>query len=140
MRRLGTQQLLAFYDLRKDRLWGYLRPRKRWSDFLRVLRKMRNRYPVKERIYLILDNFAPHQRIEVRHWARENNITLVWTPTNASWLNRIECQFTELKGYAFHNTYFRTHREVRKAISAFLKYRNKRNAERKHKKTYLKRH
>lgn len=139
-RRLGTQQLLAFYDLRRDRMWGYLRPHKRWADFLRVLKKMRNRYPVKERIYLVLDNFAPHRRAEVRRWARMNNVIFVWTPTNASWLNRIECQFTELKGYAFHNTYFRTHQQVRKAISRFLRYRNHRNAKRKYKKTNLKRH
>jgi transposase len=99
---------------------------------------MRSRYPVKERVYLILDNFSPHQRPEVRRWACNNKVSLVWTPTNASWLNHIECQFAELKDFVFRNSNYRSHHEVRLALNHFLRYRNQRNA--KHKKTNLKRH
>jgi len=80
-------------------------------------------YPVKERIYVILDNFSPHRRAEVRRWARKNNIIFVWTPTNASWLNKIECQFTELKRFVFHNSNYKSHAEVRTAMIKFLRYR-----------------
>jgi len=99
---------------------------------------MRSRYPVKERIYLILDNFSPHKRPEVRRWARDNKLSLIWTPTNASWMNHIECQFTELKSFVFTNSYYKSHQEVKAAMGNFLNYRNRRNA--KHKKTYLKQH
>jgi transposase len=119
-------------------LWGYLRRRKRWQETLEVLKRMRAQYPENERIFLVLDNFSPHKRKEVRQWARENLVTLVWTPTNASWLNRIECQFTELKKYVFDNTYYISHEACRKEMIKFLRYRNARNKKRKQIK--LKRH
>jgi len=88
-RTLGTRQYLAFYDLRQDKLWGYFSIRKRWMEVLQVLKRMRAMYPSDERIYLVLDNFSPHKRAEIKLWARSNKVSLVWTATNASWLNRI---------------------------------------------------
>jgi hypothetical protein len=35
-----------------------------------------------------------------RVWAEANNVELVYTPTNSSWLNRIEAQFTALRYFA----------------------------------------
>ncbi len=134
----GTRQWLAFLDTKKDHLWGLFKPSQTVEDVLRAFQWMRSRYPVKERIYLILDNFSPHKRLEVRRWARETNVSLLWTPTNASWLNHIECQFTELKRFVFTNSNYKSHQQVNIAIYDFLRYRNRRNA--KHKKTYLKRH
>jgi transposase len=90
---------------------------------------MRKKYPKDQVIYLVLDNFSPHRRQEIRRWARTYNVRLVWTPTNASWLNRIECQFTELKTFAINNEFYKTHKEMQKAIRKFLRYRNKRNRE-----------
>ncbi len=129
----GTRQWLAFFDPRRDKLWGYFRRRKRWKEVLDVFKRMRSRYPAKERVFLILDNFSPHRRPEIRRWARKNNVSLVWTPTNASWMNHIECQFTEPKAYVLSNSYYKSHREMQSAWNAFIKYRNKRNS--KHKKT-----
>ena len=137
-RRHGTRQWLAFLDLRQDTLWGYFRRRKTWTDVLRVFTWMRSRYPLKERIYIVLDNFSPHLRPEIRRWERLNNVRLVWTPTNASWMNKIECQFTELKEYVFGNSNYTSHQEVKAAVNDFLRYRNARNT--KHKKTKLNRH
>jgi transposase len=67
----------------------------------------------------------------VRQWAKDNNIIFVWTPTNASWLNRIECQFTELKQYSLDNTFFKTHAELQQTVKKFLRYRNARNKKKK---------
>jgi len=122
---------MAFYDVFEDKLWGYLRKRKRSTEFLGVLKWMRRRYPKEERIFLILDNFSPHRCQIIREWAAKNKVTLVFTPTNASWLNRIECQFTELKKFVFENTYYKEHHDVEEAIRKFLKYRNARNSKRK---------
>ncbi|MBI2486815.1 MAG: transposase [Deltaproteobacteria bacterium] len=134
----GVRHFLSFYDVHQDILWGYVRKRKRWQEVLDVLQLMRRRYPIEERIYLVLDNFSPHKRKEIRRWIRQNNVTLVWTPTNASWLNRIECQFTEIKKFVFDNTNYQTHQALIKALNKFITYRNKRNKKRKV--NYLKRH
>jgi transposase len=127
----GVRHLLAFYDVHEDFLWGYFRSRKRWQETLEILQRIRKRYPIEERIYLVMDNFSPHKRKEIRRSARRSNITIVWTPTNASWLNRIECQFTELKSAVFHNTFFREHSDVKNNTYGFLRYRNARNKKRR---------
>jgi transposase len=130
-RKNGVRHFLSFYDLRHDRLWGYFFQRKRHHETLRALQRLRKMYPKKQPIYLILDNFAPHKKSVVRQWAKENNIIFVWTPTNASWLNRIECQFTELKQYSLDNTFFKTHAELQQTVKKFLRYRNARNKKKK---------
>jgi hypothetical protein len=127
----GTLQWLAFWDTRCDYLWGYFYRRKRSKEVLLALRKMRRRYPLKERIYLILDNFSPHKRPEVLRWAKQNNVVLIWTPTNASWLNHIEPRFTDLKEFGLENSDYRTHDELKAAFRDYLKYRNAKKSKHK---------
>jgi transposase len=54
------------------------------------------------RIGIVLDNCSPHLSTDddprISIWTPANNVELAYTPTNASWLNRIEAQFTAL-GY-----------------------------------------
>jgi transposase len=127
----GTRQWLAFYDFKKDRLWGYFRIRKRWQEVLQVFKRMRARYPARDRIYLVLDNFSPHRRPEIRRWARKNKVSLVFTPTNASWLNRIEAEFTEPKEFVLSNSNYQSHQQMQREWNAFISYRNKRNSKNK---------
>ena len=123
----GVRHFFGFLDVYKNVLWGYFRPRKRSRETLAVLKLLRRRYPRRKHIYVILDNFSPHQTNRVLRWARRgaNNMTLVWTPTNASWLNHIECRFTDIKNSVFTNTYYKSHKELYKAVRDYLRYRNK---------------
>lgn len=121
----GVRHWLAFYDVHGDELWGYVRPRKRRQETLDVLRRLRRRYPMPQRIHLILDNFSPHGTPEVRRWCRQNNVHLIWTPTNASWLNPIECQFTPVKEFVISNSDPGSHREQATALRRYAAYRNR---------------
>jgi len=121
----GVRHWLAFYDVHADKLWGYTRPRKRSRELLKVLKLMRRRYPAEQRIHLILDNFSPHGTKDVRRWCRDNNVHLIWTPTNASWLNPIECQFTPVKEFVIRNSYYENHAELRTALNRYAAYRNR---------------
>jgi transposase len=78
-----------------------------------------------ENIYVILDNFSPHIKEDVTTWCKENNVEFVFTPTNASWLNRIECHFTALKKFAIKNSNYNSHKELGSAIRRYLIWRNK---------------
>lgn len=51
------------------------------------------RYRPKIRIYLVADNLSAHKTPDIRAWVEANNVELVFTPTYASFLNRIECHF-----------------------------------------------
>ena len=71
-----------------------------------------------------LANYKPHLKREVLEWAARHNVQFYYTPTNASWLNRIECQFTALKKFALDHSDFRTHQEQQESITRYLSWRN----------------
>ena len=60
------------------------------------------------RIAIVLDNFSPHLSTKKDHrvgdWAAANNVELAYVPFYASWLNRIEAQFTALRYFALDGT------------------------------------
>lgn len=124
-RKHGVCHWLAFYDIHANKLWGYTRHRKRAIEILEVLKLMRKRYPPEQRIHLILDNLSAHGTPKVRRWCWENNIHLIWTPTNASWLNPIECQFTPVKEFVIRNSNYADHSAISKALRRYADYRNR---------------
>jgi DDE superfamily endonuclease len=112
--------MFAAYDLRADRLYGHIKPRKRRGEFLASLRYVRSLHPEHKRLAIILDNFSPHLTTKtdtrVGDYAAAHNIELVYVPYNASWLNRIEAQFTGLRYFALDGTDHATHKEQGRAI------------------------
>jgi transposase len=100
----GVRHLLAAYDLPEDKLYGHVRPRKTRTRFLEFCRYLRSLHPPAVRIAVICDNFSPHlttardSRVGAR--AAASNVGIAYTPTNSSWLNRIEAQFTTLRYFA----------------------------------------
>lgn len=121
----GTRQYLAAYDLAANRLVMRCYRRKRWREVLLFLRHIRARYLRTTRLYLVLDNFSPHHRPEVVDWAKENNVELVFTPTYASWLNRIEAIFSGVRYFALANSDYPDHEHSRRAILAYVAWRNR---------------
>ena len=122
----GVRHLLAAYDLETDRLFGIFSARKTWREFLKFLKWLRHRYPSGEMLHIVLDNYGPHLKDETLAWAREHRVHFYFTPTNASWLNRIECQLTELKKFTLDNSDYKTHDEQEHAIESYLSWRNRR--------------
>jgi transposase len=118
----------GLYDLETDRLWGVFAGRKTWAEFLSFLKWVRRRYPRHETLHIVLDNYKPHLKREVLQGASRHNVRFYHTPSNASWLNRIECQFTALKKFALDHADFRTHEEQQESITRYLTWRNGRRA------------
>jgi transposase len=98
-------------------------PRKGADNVIAMLRLVRSRYP-GQRIWWVQENLSSHWTPEVRATARQLGITLVPTPTYASWLNRMECQFGAMVKAVFAGSDYRTHDEIRAATSAWLRRRN----------------
>jgi transposase len=124
-RRHGVRHLFAALDLKKDKLYGHVSQTKKHQDLLRFLKVLRRRFHRSERLYLVLDNFSPHKHQKVTTWAEENNVELVFTPTNASWLNRIECHFGPLRKFVLEGSHYANHKELAQAIQAYVRWRNK---------------
>lgn len=122
----GVRHFFALYDLETDRLYGQFSSQKTWVEFLAFLKWIRRRYPRQQTLHLVLDNYGPHLKTEVRIWAAVHNIRFYFTPTQASWLNRIECHFAALKRFALNASDFRTHEEQQESIRNYLDWRNRR--------------
>jgi hypothetical protein len=53
-----------------------------------------------------------------------NNAEIAYTPANASWLNRIEAQFTALRYFALDGTDHASHAEQASMIRRYIIWRN----------------
>jgi transposase len=124
----GVRHLLAAYELGEDKLFGHVKPRKTRTRFLEFCRYLRSLYPPSVRIAIICDNFSPHlttaRDSRVGDWARAANVEMAYTPSNASWLNRIEAQFTALRYFALDGTDHATHKEQGSMIRRYIIWRN----------------
>jgi transposase len=123
-RKGGVRHFLAYYDLETDRLYGRFTRRKTWMQFLAFLKWVRSRYPRWQTLHIVMDNYGAHVKEEVRQWALSHNIRFYLTPTQASWLNRIEGHFTALKQFALQPSDHRSHEEQQAAIWSYLDWRN----------------
>jgi hypothetical protein len=56
-------------------------------------------------------------------WAAANNAEIAYTPTNSSWLNRIEAQFTALRYFALDGTGHADHKEKGSMIRRYIIWR-----------------
>jgi len=123
-RKGGVRHMFGAYDLERDTLVGQFVTHKNRGTFLTFLKWLRRRYPSREVLHVILDNATFHNRPEILLYAAEHRIRFYWTPTSASWLNRIECHFTALKKFALDNTDYRSHEDMQAAIVHYLDWRN----------------
>jgi transposase len=120
-----VRHFLAYYDLETDRLYGRFTEHKTAKDFLSFLKWVRSRYPQTQTLHIVMDNYSPHITATVLAWAKDHLVKIYLTPTNGSWLNRIECQFTALKKFALQPSDCHTHEEQQAAIQSYLTWRNR---------------
>jgi transposase len=127
-RTAGVRHLFAAYELGEDKLFGHIKPRKTRARFLEFCRYLRSLYPTSVRIAIICDNFSPHLTTatdrRVGAWASANNAEIAYTPTNSSWLNRVEAQFTALRYFALDSTDHPSHQQQASMIRRYIIWRN----------------
>ncbi|MER6145927.1 transposase [Streptomyces sparsogenes] len=117
--------MLAALDLATDKLYYRIRPRKRWREFLGLLKALRACWP-GQKLYVVLDNFSPHKHARVCAWTSDHDLELVFLRTYGSWLNWIESEFAALRYFALNGTDHRSHDEQNAAIAAYVRWRNAR--------------
>ncbi|WP_156055974.1 helix-turn-helix domain-containing protein [Streptosporangium roseum] len=119
----------ADLDLKRDRLYGHIKPIKKRTQFLEFCRYLRTLYPPEVRIAIVCDNFSPHLTTKrcqrVGAWAAASNVEIAYTPTDSSWLNRIEAQFTALRYFALDGTDHANHKEQGSMIRRYMIWRSR---------------
>ena len=124
-RKGGVRYMFGAYDMERDTLIGIFAAKKNWVSFLAFLKWLRRRYPSGEVLHIVLDNAGYHLKREVLEYSATHKIKFYRTPTNASWLNRVECHFTAMKKFTLDNTDYRSHKEQQAAIEQYLSWRNR---------------
>jgi len=123
-RKHGVRYLFGAYDVGADVLWGEMTEQKDAGRVLELLKAIRGRHLRHVRIYLVMDNLSTHWTSDIRRWARKNRVSLVPTPTYASYLNRIECHFWALAEFCIRGSDYPDHPAMEKAIMDHIEYRN----------------
>src|SRR5262249_50703480 len=125
----GVRHMFGALDLNEDRLYGHVKTTKDRTRFLEFCRYLRSLYPPEVRVAIVMDNYSPHLSTKkdsrVGDWAAANNVELAYVPTNASFLNRIECHFTALRYFALNGTDHRSHEEQNSMIRRYIAWRNR---------------
>ena len=123
------RHLFGALDLASGKMYGHVKRHKRRAQFLEFCRYLRGLYPPQVRIAIICDNYSPHLTTRkdkrVGDWAAANNTEIACVPTNSSWMNRIEAQFTALREFALNGTDHATHREQNSMIRRYIAWRNR---------------
>jgi hypothetical protein len=125
-RRQGTEQLHAFYDVHADCLVGRVRKRKTAQDIMACFAQLRACYPIQFRLYIVMDNLSANIRA-ANDFFPGHNMEAAYLPTNASWLNAIECEFTALHAATLKNSDDPDHIARRRRIYRYLRWRNRHN-------------
>jgi transposase len=130
-RTVGVRHMFAALDLASGQMFYRFRDRKRWQEFLGFLRQVRARFPTG-RLYVVCDNFSPHKKSQVIAWCDDHGVELVFTPSNASWLNWIECEFTALRYFTLDGSDYPTHAAQEAAIAGYIRWANRRAKPKRH--------
>jgi transposase len=130
-RTAGVRHMFAALDLATGQMFYRFRDRKRWTEFLAFLKQLRVRFPAGK-LYIVCDNYGAHKKAEVTDWCQANDVELVFTPTNASWLNWIESEFTALRYFTLDGSDYPSHTAQEAAIGGYVRWRNKQAQPKRH--------
>lgn len=96
--RYGTLSLLAAIDLLTGEAIPFVSKTHKSSDFVCFLKNLDEKYPVGDKIRLILDNHSAHTSRETQEYLNTvpDRFEFVFTPTHGSWLNMVEGFFSKM--------------------------------------------
>lgn len=122
----GTTTLFAALDIANGQVLTQNKGRHRHQEFLGFLRHIDENVTADLDLHIVLDNYSTHKHANVKGWlARHPRYHLHFTPTNASWLNRVKRWFGIIVQRAIRRGSFRNVRELVVKIEQFVAAYNK---------------
>lgn len=127
-KRLGTLSLLAGIDLQTGEAIPLVSDTHNSEDYINFLKKLDSKYPVGDKIRLVLDNLKVHSSNKVKEYLQTvpERFEFVFTPKHASWLNLVESFFSKMTKQVLRGIRVKTKDELRDRI---YKYFEEINAE-----------
>jgi transposase len=121
-RRLGTVTLSAAVDLVTGVVHHAITQRHRSREFVAFLQKLDTAYAVGVLICILLDNHSAHRSREARRFlaTKPGRFELVFTPTHASWLHRVETYFSKMSRSVPRRIHVTSKEELRDRIQRYI--------------------
>jgi transposase len=108
------------------RVIGQCQQRHTHSEWLKFLRKIDRETPKDKALHLIADNYATHKHPAVQEWlAKHPRFNMHFTPTSASWLNRVERFFCDITTERLRRGAFTSVPELVAAINKYVAHHSK---------------
>ena len=124
--RHATTTLFAALEVATGKVTDACYPRHRHEEFLRFLKQVAKAYP-RRKLHIVVDNYATHKHPAVTGWlAKNQRITLHFTPTSGSWLNMVEIFFAIITRQAIRRATFTSVKDLIGAIGIFIDAWNER--------------
>jgi transposase len=128
-KRHGTASLYAAFDVASGKVLGRVTKRHTAKDFLAFLEHIDRSTPDGVDLHLILDNSSTHKTQDVLDYlAHHPRFHLHFTPTSASWLNAVECWFSQLERRALYRGVFTSVGDLRRELRRYISVHNKHSA------------
>lgn len=124
-KRHGTTTFFAALNVLEGTVIGDCLARHRHQEFLRFLGRIERETLPGLDLHLIVDNYATHRHKQVLRWLDKHpRFHLHFTPTGCSWLNLVECWFSELTRKRIRRGDFHSVAELVAAIRDYLAHHN----------------
>jgi len=124
-KRHGTTSLFAALDVATGSVIGRCFPRHRAIEFRKFLDQIEAAVPKELDIHLVMDNYATHKTGIIRDWlVKRPHWHVHFTPTSASWINRVERFFALLTEKQIQRGVHRSTAELEAAITDFIAIQN----------------
>jgi transposase len=122
-KRHGTSTLFAAFEAGTGKVKAAHKKRRRRKEFLEFMDDIVAAYP-QTRLEVIMDNLNTHKKNE--EWLeRHPMVTFHYTPTRASWLNQVECWFSNLQQNSLAGASFTSVEQLKQHIDDFIASYNK---------------
>jgi transposase len=123
--RHGTTTLFAALNVLDGTVIGDCLPRHRHQEFIRFLQIIDTKTPSDLDLHLIVDNYGTHKHPRVQRWIKRHpRFHLHFTPTSSSWLNMVECWFSEITSKRIRRGSFKNVKELIIAIKQYIESHN----------------
>ena len=124
-KRNGTTTLFAALNVLDGQIIAQCQKRHRHTEWLKFLKKIDRETPKGKTLHLIADNYATHKHPNVQKWLEKHpRFNMHFTPTSASWLNRVERFFRDISENRLRRGVFTSVAELVAAIDGYVAHHN----------------
>ena len=124
-KRNGTTTLFAALNVLDGQIIAQCQERHRHTEWLKFLKKIDRETPKGKTLHLIADNYATHKHPNVQKWLEKHpRFNMHFTPTSASWLNRVERFFRDISENRLRRGVFTSVAELVAAIDGYVAHHN----------------